>query len=577
MVNILRALCVTASVAVSLVMGCSAIGLDRIPLPHCENDEQCRPANERFGIRAGDCSLYQCNEGLGVCELRSARDDDEDGDPPIRCGGMDCDDDSDARTGDPLIAIELCDGVDNDCDALVDETAAMTAVASPVVSGMTGATSLAGAGASAERALVGATGTSAGRFASLGAGAVAGTGLPFMRQPTGTATPWWDDASLVPGCVGAVCTVTQTALAPSGREGEWFAAVVSTGSCAAGAVRIGRIGSSTSVIELRGPLARSNVFAGFDLAGDCNGAGRSSGERGATRPAIAATLPGTGVPQAFVAWIGDPTSRASCGGSPAPVEGFTVWLESSTISGTPISYLSASNDALPVTLGMTTGGGAPAVLALAASSGFVVGFGAADGVALRRLPLVAEPAPLVGRPPEDVVRPTPSAVPGATGTIRDAAGDHVAISLDGLSQNIGVAYRTGCGGPSASIRFALASVDGLAARDPVELFTGVIDAGPFLVRVETLALGGYQPPTGDALTDSLGGWVVLWASGGQLSARRVLDDGSVIDPASRPIGAVTASVITVLPAMGTTNALATYLEGDVAMGLPICGTGRISP
>lgn len=95
----------------------------------CNGEEICDPVNgdPETGCLTGinipscndgdDCTSDICSEEAGRC-IHTPADRDGDGFGDILCGGTDCDD------LDPEInpsAEEVCDGIDNDCDRIIDE------------------------------------------------------------------------------------------------------------------------------------------------------------------------------------------------------------------------------------------------------------------------------------------------------------------------------------------------------------------------------------------------------------------------------------------------------------------------
>jgi len=73
-------------------------------------------------MRPDTCVTVRCNTTSATCEY-AVLDHDLDGDPPIVCGGTDCNDASSAISG---LTPEICDGVDQDCDTRIDEANATT-------------------------------------------------------------------------------------------------------------------------------------------------------------------------------------------------------------------------------------------------------------------------------------------------------------------------------------------------------------------------------------------------------------------------------------------------------------------
>lgn len=103
---------------VILAPGCTFGDLADYPIGECDPSQpQATDACERLNADPATCTAYRCDAATKRC-VQAARDDDRDGDPPVACGGTDCDDHDPNRSG---RAAERCDLVDNDCDGLVDE------------------------------------------------------------------------------------------------------------------------------------------------------------------------------------------------------------------------------------------------------------------------------------------------------------------------------------------------------------------------------------------------------------------------------------------------------------------------
>jgi alpha-tubulin suppressor-like RCC1 family protein len=93
---------------------CSLAGLDHAVLPVCATDGDCAALAAR--VDDPDCDTFVCVPETGRC-MPATVDADSDGEPPIACGGTDCDDADAARFA---AATEICNGIDDDCDDLLD-------------------------------------------------------------------------------------------------------------------------------------------------------------------------------------------------------------------------------------------------------------------------------------------------------------------------------------------------------------------------------------------------------------------------------------------------------------------------
>jgi hypothetical protein len=116
-----------------LAAGCSFTGLSDYEIFTCDAHPQCEPLNEREGIAEDACVRYQCATD-GRCRLQP-RDRDRDGHADAACAGSDgcdalpCDDCDDGAAAAHPGLDEVCDGLDNDCDLVVDDVPAGAAPA----------------------------------------------------------------------------------------------------------------------------------------------------------------------------------------------------------------------------------------------------------------------------------------------------------------------------------------------------------------------------------------------------------------------------------------------------------------
>jgi alpha-tubulin suppressor-like RCC1 family protein len=101
-------------VFVPLVAGCTFLGLDDLELARCAADADCAALNA--DLADDPCQSFACDVTAGRCVLRTL-DEDGDGEPAMTCGGLDCDDT--LATVGPT-AQEVCNGVDDDCNGLLD-------------------------------------------------------------------------------------------------------------------------------------------------------------------------------------------------------------------------------------------------------------------------------------------------------------------------------------------------------------------------------------------------------------------------------------------------------------------------
>lgn len=99
-----------------VLAGCTFAGLADYEIATCDPEH---PLESCAALDPGStsCRRWQCERATKRCVL-GVLDEDNDGDPSIRCGGSDCDDHDPKRSGKQ---IEVCDGIDNDCEGRIDQ------------------------------------------------------------------------------------------------------------------------------------------------------------------------------------------------------------------------------------------------------------------------------------------------------------------------------------------------------------------------------------------------------------------------------------------------------------------------
>ncbi|MEQ9078525.1 MAG: putative metal-binding motif-containing protein [Sandaracinaceae bacterium] len=540
--------------------GCSLV-VSGLEPPECTSNDQCAVLNEMEGISNDACTLYQCDAELDRCVL-GTRDADRDGLVAAECAGPgDVADCNDAAMG----GSERCNGVDDDCDGVIDEAFMQDemlisplpgalaenrlpltdATGSGVVASGTGETGLAVAHATGGQATFGLFG---------GESVMGPTAMSYQRTRRLDMLSAWD---LEMGChvrstdsmsfTAGSCRFDDLAFGLSAQS--VFVATVNGSGCTEGQLRVGYMprteAARAQVIE-RGPLRRSNAFFGIDtdpaMTGGraCTGASRAGGSLGATRPAIGALAD----EQALVAWLAAPLGRDACGGAPVDVE--VLALHRQMDAGGTRGWVTASNEAQPQVIGSTSGGGAPAIDDL--GQGYVVAFPSEGGIALRWVARMDTPPafPGSGDPNDRAGLETGPLRIVELGTIAtDGPAEDIGLASGTITMQgtfLGVTWRTGCGSadgrvwfrqlvlPAASDGFTL---DESLSRAAVELTVSPGEVGPPAIVFEfdgflQPGVEGARPAAGSAED---GGWVVAWTQGGAVLARRLSEmDGQLLSP-----------------------------------------------
>jgi hypothetical protein len=538
-------------VSCAALSGCSLSGLDEFDIPACSDNLDCAPLNEAEGVSEGSCEAYQCRrDGVG-CELRK-RDMDDDGFLDRVCAGnadlaeggdFDCDD------GEALTFPgnkEKCDGLDNDCDGIVDE-GVFPKLEVTATLGLSGDLSVTYGDTTSAEAHV--------TVASAETGSARTTPVQndtpetqpgnlqfgYLSEQDAQDTEDYPTAECPrPGGEVARCSFAEAAVTAfgesttsedSGARGVVFA--VNTDGCAHGQVRVGYLKGERDVL-LHGPAAHSNIFEGVDIDDQgCTGASRGDGPVGAVG-INAAGLPATedAFPQALGVWLADSKDdHGSCEAREVSVEALGVWLESSG-NREDVRWTNGTGDGVPLPLGVTRGDGRPAVIAVNTedAEGYFVAYGAADGgIALHYVPRFAEPEPYVHMATE--ARVTDALMAGFSASLADGAeADEVSLTLlekeDGALE-LGVAWLEGACDAVRSVKLERVLVDvgsGDVTEEPsVVVAEEASRVRPAVVAVESGFVTARFEHDGEKVTDE-SGYLVAWTGpNGAVELARVLN------------------------------------------------------
>ncbi len=592
-----------AIAATACLAGCSLSGLDDFDIPECTVNADCAALNEAKGIREEACEAFQCRrDGVG-CELRP-RDMDDDGYLDRVCtgradvmgnAGPDCDD------GEPLAhpeGAESCDGIDNDCDGIIDEGVAPELEATATLNVVSGDVRVVFGDVTADDPWISVAAKSAGaRLSRVRSDTpeTAAQSLQFgyIAEQNEPDTKAYDVGSCPnPGGGTSTCSFAEVAATAFGERageesegtntGRSVVVAVNTMGCAHGQVRIGYSNGNEDVL-LHGPAVHSNLFEGVDVDDDgCTGGSRDGAKRGARGVNVAglAADEGREFPQALSGWLADSQSEhVTCGGSEVAVEVLGVWLES-TSNREDVFWTNGTNDGRPEALGTTVGDGRPSVLAVDGKqgAGYFVAYGAAEGgIALHFVPAFASP-PEYSFTATDARTTEPLGAAFSTVVAEGAQADHVALSVKAASLEadaleLGVTWLDGdCAGERAVMfeKIAVVLDDVLVDEsDPVTIAETLGDHAPSSAFVTTpLVSAAYANDHGESES---GGVVVAWsADDGVTSMSRLW--GTPLTPLGDSVEIADGAVGGPLLWGTSSTALAVYTDGgEVLSGPAVCG------
>jgi hypothetical protein len=367
---------------------CSLLGLDDLDIGVCARNaagpSACQALDARDHIAASACRHWQCRtDGQPGCELR-VKDSDADGyaDSQVcntaEAPKQDCDDaNPDRFASNP----ERCDGIDNDCDGVIDEgVLGPDTLAAPASQFDIGNLHL-GAGAD----LV-AVDQSPQRSLDSPLLRLSANGDAWLFDPASAALAQLQYASSNPdddnrpcrkiGASWIGCNMRQLA---TSRGASYLvgASIVDDADCNDGELRIGVAAAAEWPPKLYLGAARedasSNLEYGVDVSAD------ASCPLGGVRAPAIASIDTPNASQGLAVWLNDPVeaSDACATDRSIDVRAIGFWV----VTGQrPILRASASGTSQQV--GASRGGGAPALLGVGsglASPRYLLGYGDAAG------------------------------------------------------------------------------------------------------------------------------------------------------------------------------------------------------